>query len=85
MLFYFYNLPSHLEEVGEDLGVDSLLEDDLEDGGTLAGENVLTGAGLTQGCRAAVSSSPLVSVHTSGQARDVLLIAFCPSDCFLSF
>ena len=70
-LLLFSGFRSHLEEVGEDLGVDSLLEDDLEDGRTLAGENVLTGAGLTQGCRAAVSSSPLVTVHTSGQARDV--------------
>ena len=36
----------YLEEVGEDLRADSLLEDDLEDGGALAGEDVLTGPGL---------------------------------------
>ena len=70
MLFYYY-LPSHLEEVGEDLGVDSLLEDDLEDGGTLTGEDVLTASGLAQGSRAALSSSPLVGIHSSGETLDV--------------
>ena len=70
MLFYYY-LPSHLEEVGEDLGVDSLLEDDLEDGGTLTGEDVLTGPGLSQWSPAALAASPRVGVHSSGEALEV--------------
>jgi hypothetical protein len=60
-----------LEEVGEDLGVDSLLEDDLKDGGTLTGEDVLTGPGLSQGSRAGLSASSRVGVHSPGEALDV--------------
>ena len=67
----FYQILTHLEEVGQDLGVDSLLEDDLKDGGTLTGEDVLTGPGLAQWSRAGRSSSPRVGVHSSSQALDV--------------
>ena len=63
--------PSHLEEVGQDLRVDPLLEDDLQDGGALTGEDVLTGPGLAQGGRAARSAPPLVGVNSPGEARYV--------------
>ena len=58
----------YLEEVGEDLRTDSLLEDDLEDGGALAGEDVLTGPGLTQRSPAGLSSLPTVGVDPPDQA-----------------
>ena len=70
-LKFYQDAVTDLEEVGQDLGVDALLEDDLKYGGALTGEDVLTGPGLAQWSRAGLSSSPRVGVYSSGQALDV--------------